>query len=246
LMNAVAFPMSYSTSARTAFTVAPFFNYLRVTTPADVLTATPEITETMFQYGARTQLNHSFSPNQSLGVFYTYQENQEKDFSDTTFYHSFGATLSRRMGRSVTLSGQLGGSRATENSHTTWTGVGSVTGTKTFRHSSFQLSYGRDASFSGLLTHGYSDYGWANYSQQFGRRAMATAGFGYLSGPSQGHTVRGKYVNGSLSYALFRNVWWFFGYSQFWQAGAGGQFVPGEQQQFQSGLRWASTRKAGL
>jgi hypothetical protein len=246
LMNSVAIPFTYGTSPRTNFTIAPYFNFLRTHTAADPLLATPAATETMLQYGARTQLNHTFSRDLSMGMFYTYQETQEKDFSQTTYYHSVGANLSRRLGRSVTLSGQLGGSRASENNHTTWTGVGSVTGTKTFRHSSFQITYGRDANFSGFLTNGYSDYGWANYSHQFGRRATTTAGFGYLSGPSKGQSVRGKYVTGDISYALFRNVSWFFGYVRFWQDGAGGQLVPGIQQQFQSGLRWASTRKAGL
>jgi hypothetical protein len=246
LMNSVAIPFTYGASPRTTFSVAPYFNFLRTSASTNPPPTTPAGTDTMFQYGAKTQLNHSFSPNQSMGMFYNYQENQAKDFSETTYYHSFGATLSRRLGRSVTLSGQLGGSRATENDHTTWTGVGSVTGTKTFRHSSFQISYGRDATFSGFLTNGYSDYGWANYNHQFGRRATATACFGYLSGPSNGQSVRGKYVTGDISYGLYRNVSWFFGYARFWQDGAGGQLVPGIQQQFQSGLRWASTRKAGL
>jgi hypothetical protein len=246
LMNSFALPLSYNTSARTSFSIAPFLNYLRVSRAADPLTATPASTQTLFQYGARTQLNHNFSRNQSMGLFYTYQEIQERDFTQTTYYHSLGATFSRRLGRSFTLGGQLGGSRASQNGRITWTGVGSVTGTKAFRHSSLQATYGRDASFSGFLTNGYSDYAWANYSQQFGRRATATAGFGYLSGPAQGRSFRGKYAESSLSYALYRNVSWFFGYTRFWQSANAAQLNKSVQQQFQVGLRWASTRKAGL
>ncbi|HEX7287825.1 MAG TPA: hypothetical protein VF532_16675 [Candidatus Angelobacter sp.] len=246
LMNSFAIPLSYNTSARTAFSIAPFFNYLNVSLAADPSTATPATTQTLFQYGAKAQLNHNFSPRQSMGFFYTYQEAQERDFTQTTYYHSFGATFSRRLGRSFTLGGQLGGSRATQNERATWTGVGSVTATKTLRHSSLQVTYGRDASFSGFLTHGYSDYGWANYSQQLGRRASATSGFGYLSGPAQGRSFRGKYVEGGFTYALYRNISWFFGYTRFWQSANAAQVNTSNQQQFQVGLRWASTRKAGL
>lgn len=246
LMNSFAIPVSYNTSARTTIAISPFFSYLRISTVADPATSTLAGTETMFQYGARTQFTHAFSPNLTMGAFYAYQESQQKDFTDTTYFHSFGATLSRRLGRSVTLSGQAGGSRSTEADRTTWTGVGSVTATKAFRRGMFQITYGRDSTFSGFLNNGYSDYGWTSYSHHLGRKTSTSAGFGYLSGPSQGGRVRGKYVNGSISYALYRNVSWFFGYARFWQSGSGPQLSLSNQQQFQVGLRWASTRKAGL
>lgn len=248
LLDSIAFPVSYNTSARTSISVAPFFGYGRTETSDSNVAASPGEPSalTTFQYGARTQVIHILSANQSIGAFYNYQLMQQGRDGETIPFQAFGASFSRRVGRSLGVSGELGGSRAAQPQFTTWTGVGSITVNTYFRHSSLQATYGRDATFSGFLGNGYNDYAWANYSREVSRKARIGAGFGYLSGPSLGRTARGQYVNCTVSYVLGPSVSWFFSYVRFWQQGAGTQVGQGGQSQLQVGLRWSQTRKAGF
>lgn len=250
LVNSVALPVIYNTSARTSLSVSPFFNYEWISSNGDASQVPPPaqaLDVTAMQYGTRAQVSHSFSSGQSIGVFYAYQVSQETGTAAATSYvQSFGANASRRLGRSLFLSGELGGARSDESHITSWTGVGSVSLTKSWRQSSLRIMYGRDFSFSGLVGNGYTQYGWANYAREFGRRASIGAGFGYLTGPSQGQGGNGKYATGTVSYALFRSLSWFVSYVSFWQSGNAVQFTPGRQSQYQGGLRWTAPRKTGL
>jgi hypothetical protein len=248
LTNSVAIPISYNTSARTVVSVSPFFSYARVSHSFDPaanaiadLAGTPGVLST-FQYGARTQLNHVFSRNQALGMFYSYQTVEEKDFTNSTLFQTFGATASRTVGRGLLLSGEMGGSRsANAATGTGWTAVGTVSLAKRFQRSSLQGTLGRDTSFAGLLGSGYTDYGWVNYSRQISRKMHAAAGLGYLSGPSAGQTARGEYVNSTVSYSLRQNLAWFCTFTHFWQRGNGAQLNTGSESQYQFGLRWSPT-----
>lgn len=249
LMNSVAVPITYSLSAHTTLSVSPFVNFVQLYGSGNSasLSTTPSLGDgSSTQIGARTQLNHVFSARQSMGVFYAYQDEKESGPSGSSQFNSFGVTAERRIGKSLSLSGEAGSSRSVENNRATWSAVGSVTLARSWRYSSFQMTYGRDASFSGLLGNGYSEYGWANYSRQFGRKLTISSAFGYLSGPGQRGHNRGKYVNGTISYPLVRNVAWFFSYSSFWQAAGSPQLLPGQQMQYQSGLRWTPRRRTGL
>jgi hypothetical protein len=249
LMNAVALPLAYHTSARTSIMVSPFFNYAVVSDSGNAGGAaplSPPLDITMTQYGAMSKISHAVSSKQSIGAFYRYQRTQQSGGFGKSFFHSFGAALSRQLGRTLLASGDIGVSYSTQGQLNTWTGVGSVTLAKSFQHSSLEATYGRGVTFSGFLDSGYSNYGWVNYSHQFGRRASTGAGFGYLKGPTLGQQADGKYVNGSVSYELFRNVSWFVGYTSFWQSGKGVQLTTGNQMQIQSGLRWAPLHKTGI
>lgn len=246
LMNSAAIPLAYHTSASTSILVSPFFNYAHVSENGQAGVAAPlaqPLDVSMLQYGATSQINHVVTSRQSIGAFYTYQRMQQSGGFGTAFFHSFGATASRQFGRTLLASGEFGGSYATQGQLNTWTGIGSVTLTKSFHHSSLGATYGRGVTFSGFLDSGYSNYGWVNYNRQFGRRTSAEARFGYLKGPTLGQQANGKYVNGSISYALFRNISWFVGYVNFWQSGKGVQLNTGNQTQIQTGLRWAPMHK---
>jgi len=250
LVNSVALPVIYSINARTTLSVSPFFNYGWVSSNGDASQATPPaqpLDITTMQYGARTQVSRTLSSRLSLGMYYTYQVNQETGTPTTTSYiQTFGGTGSRQLGRSLFLTGEFGASRSNESNTISWTGVGSVALTKAWRRSSLRIMYGRDFSFSGLVGNGYTQYGWANYARDFGRKASIGAGFGYLAGPSQGQPGNGKYATGTVSYALLRNLSWFVSYVSFWQSGNPVQFTPGHQSQYQSGLRWTAARKTGF
>ena len=247
LMNSVSLPLTYNTSARTSLSVSPLFNYAKTfgngNTGAAASVAQP-LDVTMLQYGATAQINHAVSSNQSLGVFYTYQGMQQGVTTDTTF-HSFGATASRRLGHGFYASGEFGASYSFQGPLKAWTGIGSVTLSKAFRHSSIEATYGRSVLFSGYVGSGYSNYAWVNLNRQFGRKTSVSAGFGYLTAPTLDQQANGKYVDGSISYMLFRNVSCFAGYSRFWQSGKGVQLTTGTQAQIQAGLRWASMRRVG-
>lgn len=249
LLDSIALPMSYKTSARTTLSVAPFFSYGRTWESADPALPVPSAGSfTSYQSGARAQISHAFSPRQSLGAFFTYQRTIEKKTDTTTSYQSFGATWSRTFGASVGVVAEGGGSLSSSSlpGQEQWTGIGSLTITKSFRHSSLDATYGRNATFSGLVGSGYNDYAWANYNHQLNRKLSIEAGFGYLTGPSLGETARGKYVNGTIDYVLHSNVSWFFSYVRYMQGINGGQLTAGDQAQFQTGLQWNPARKPRL
>ena len=244
LVNVVSVPVSYQVSARTNFSVSPFAGYTRASINNDVAgTQGPDIFDSAFQFGARTQINHTVSQNQSIGLFYSYQEVKERGLAETSYFNSFGASASRRIGRSFVFSAEAGGSYLSETAKRGWTGVGSASLTKLFRRGSLQGTYGRDTTFTGLLGHGYSQYTWLNYTRQFGLKTHLTSGFGYLSGPTLSHSSQGKYVNSSIDYALAGNLACFVGYVHFWQVAGGPQFLPGDQSQIQVGLRWSARRR---
>lgn len=249
LMNSVAVPLAYKTSARTNLSVSPFFNYAQISDNGNANAAVPlaqPLDLSMIQYGATAQVQHSLSADQSIGAFYTYQTSQQSGAVETAFFHSFGGTISRRLGRSFLMTGDAGGSYSAQAGLNTWTGVGSLSLTKSFRHSSIQGTYGRGVTFSGFLGNGYSNYAWVKCSRQFGRKLMMDAGFGYLTSPTLQQQSNGKYVNGTISYELLRNVSWFVGYSSFWQSGKGVQLTTGNQSQIQAGLRWAPLRRTAI
>lgn len=241
LLESVALPISYNGSARTTYTIAPFYSYAWT---QELGATAPQTSDNLSssQYGARAQASHAISSSQSLGVFYTYQIIQEQK-SENSNFQSVGLTWSKRLGRSFAVVAEGGGSRSTTDQTKTWTGVGQVTATKSFRRSSLDLTYGRNVNFASPIGNGYSDYAWANYNTQLTRRLSARAGFGYLTG--LGTTVHGKYVNGSVNYSVYRNVSWFFGYVRYTQDVHGVQ-VLGNQSQFQTGLSWSPMRRAPL
>ena len=245
LVDSVAIPVSYNLSARTTISVAPFFGYTRSSQLTDPNSTLPDTITSASQAGARTQFTHDISPRQSLGFYVTYQRSLKNDIEGTASYESFGGTWTRRIGMSLGIVVEGGGSRSVTRQLESWTGVGSLTITKSFRHSSLDATYGRNVNFSGLLGNGYNDYAAANYNRQFGRKLSASAGFGYLTGPSLGGTATGKYVNGTVDYLLRSNVSWFFSYARYMQGG-NGQLVVGDQSQFQTGLSWSPRRKSAL
>jgi len=242
LLESVALPLSYNSSARTTYTVAPFYSYAWTQQIGDSTVPQTSDNISSSQYGARAQVSHAISSSQSFGVFYTYQIIQEQKSANSNF-QSVGLTWSKRLGRSFAIVAEGGGSRSTSDNTKTWTGVGQVTATKSFRRSSVDATYGRNVNFASPIGNGYSDYAWANYNTQLSRRLSARAGFGYLTG--LGTTVHGKYVNGSINYSVFRNVSWFFGYMRYTQDVHGVQ-VFGNQSQFQTGLSWSPRRREPL
>lgn len=245
LVDSVALPISYNFTARTTLSVAPFFGYTRSSQQTDPNSVLPDRITSSSQAGARTEITHAISPRQSLGFYATYQRSLKQNIEGTASYESFGGTWTRRIGMSLGIVAEGGGSHSVSNALESWTGVGSLTITKSFRHSSLDATYGRNANFSGLFGNGYNDYASANYNHQFGRKLSTTAGFGYLTGPSLGGTATGKYVNGTLDYVLRSNVSWFFSYSRYMQGG-NGQLIVGDQSQFQTGLNWSPRRKSAL
>ncbi|MGE5324955.1 MAG: hypothetical protein ACM3SW_18960 [Actinomycetota bacterium] len=245
LVDSVALPISYNFSARTTISVSPFFGYTRSSELAAPNSGLPDTLTIASQAGARTQFTHAVSPRQSLGFYATYQRSLKNNIEGPASYESFGGTWTRRVGMSFGFVVEGGGSHSVSNALESWTGVGSLTITKSFRHSSLDATYGRNVSFSGLFGNGYNDYARADYNHQFGRRLSASASFGYLTGPSLGGTATGKYVNGSVNYFLYSNLSWFFGYSRYMQGG-NGQLIVGDQSQFQTGLSWSPRRKPAL
>lgn len=247
IANSVGIPVAYSFSAKTTASVSPFFNYLQSSSDGtQVAPGTPLINENMFQYGVRTSLNHLFSASSSIGMFYSYQVNRQDTFNSTIDFQSFGLSASHRFGRSLVATVNLGASYANDVPGGTWTGVGSVTLNRSFRHSSLQAMAGRDANFTGLFGTQYSNYAWANYSHDLGRRADFAAGFGYLSGAIGQSTTSGKYYTARINYKLRPNVGWFFGYVRYQQSDNSGQLNIGNQSQFQMGLQWAPGRRIRL
>lgn len=246
LLNSFAIPINYSLSARTGILVSPLFNYAHTTdTKGNLPVSGQPETLSMFQYGVRTQLTHAFSLNQSLGIFYNFQMDRQTSAQGTTMFHSFGITASRRLCRSVIVSGEAGGSRSLRPQLASWTAVGSASITKNFRRGSLQGAFGRDATFTGFLGSDYNNRAWSTYSRQFGRRMNVSAGGGYLNGSSQGKNTTGEYLNNRIDFGLSPTVTWSFGYVHLWQGGHGPQSLNGKQTQIQLGLRWTPILRPG-
>ena len=243
-LNTFSVPITYTPSAKTTVRITGLFNYVRTAEDSNS-TGVLSPAASMFDYGARVDMNHSLSPNQTVGMFYSYQIDRETNVPENTMVNSFGGSASRRLGRGLTLSGEAGASRSSGIQFTGWTLVGSVSLTKTLQYGSFEANYGRDSTFTGLISSYYENHASAIYNRQAGRKMRWSAGGGYLESTVLGHSASGKYVSTQLDYAVKPSVDWFFGFVHVWETGIGPQLVNGGQSQFQIGLRWRPRFKPG-
>lgn len=238
-LDSVSIPVTYAPSPTTTVQVSPMFNYVRTSegsdTSADIA---PGQSRSALDYGARMQLSHSLSLNETVGMFYTYQMDQQTGVAGITNLNSLGGSISRRLGPSLVVSADIGVSHYNGAVFTGWTMVGATTVTKTFLHSSLQANYGRDSSFTGIAGSAYNNHAWVTYTREIGRRAKWSAGGGYLSNAVYGAQANGEYSTVGVSYAVTPNVVWTASYMHLWETGFSTQLGTSRQSQFQFGLRW--------
>jgi len=245
-LESFSVPINYSPNETTSVRVAPLLNYVRTSGPSG-----PTVTDqggpalSMFDYGLQTQMSHALSPDQTIGMFYTYQMDRQSGVQRTTLFHSFGVSASRRLGPSLTVTGQGGGSYSSGHQFTDWTAVGSVSIAKTLRRGSLEAAYGRDSTFTGFIGSTYNNRAWASYSQHAGRKMNWNLGGGYLSGAALGLKASGKYATSRIDYSISSTVAWSFSFVHIWETGVGAQFVNGGQSQLHVGLRWTPRVKPG-
>lgn len=244
-LDTFSVPITYTPSAKTTVRITGLFNYVRTAEESNSTSVLNSSAASMFDYGARVDMNHSLSPNQTVGMFYSYQIDQEKDVQGTTMVSSFGGSASRRLGRGLTINGEAGASNSNGILSTGWTLVGSVSLTKTLQYGSFEANYGRDSTFTGLIGSHYEDHASATYNRQAGRKGRWSVGGGYLESEVLGHHASGKYASAQFDYGFKPNLDWFFGYVHVWETGIGPQLVNGGQSQFQIGLRWRPRFRPG-
>jgi hypothetical protein len=242
-LESFSVPVDYSPNETTSLRVAPLVNYVRTSEPSSSA-GTDGPTLSMFDYGLQTQMSHALSQDQTIGMFYTYQMDRQTGEQGNTLFHSFGVSASRRLGRSLTISGQGGGSYSSGRQFNGWTVVGSASVSKTLRRGSLEAAYGRDSAFTGFIGSNYNNRVWASYSQHAGRRLNWNVGGGYINSASLGLTASGKYATSRIDYSLTPTLSWSFSYVHIWETG-GAQLVNGGQSQLRVGVRWTPRVKSG-
>lgn len=240
ISNTASASISYALSARSAITVTPRYIFSESGESPRLIKGDT--------FGSDVGWNYRTSAVQSVGLQYSGQlirENESRDVSSNTIYHSLDATLSRQLSPTWLLTGALG---ATVQSVYTgshfWYAHGAFGLVKQFPQSSLAFNYYRgDTLASGLISNQFSDRYDATYQKKLGRRLTGSVGGGYLRQAFSGN-LRAWYVLAQAGYLLAPKAGLSFAidYAHKQQKGSVGSLFVGDHDSFLFGLQWQPAR----
>ncbi len=237
--------LSYSLSGSTHLTLSPVIG-------ATFLDQQQGWTSTR-QFGGAVGVSHDFTPNLTLGAYYTLYYNVTSGIVDSPGFtsQSIGLSFQYKFAQSWSVAGSLASSGQLIAKVWELSPTGSVRVLKSFSRSrsSISAAYTRAEASNVFISSGYYDQGDISYNQALSNKLSFNVGAGEFRTINTTTHYYGKRAGGSLSYQLSPRLSLNGGYNFAHQEGVQtSSFSPflGNTNSFNLGLTWFLGAHSGL
>lgn len=246
IQNGLTALLSDTLTARDTITFHAAYEYFETANAFNTPTPPPnQLFQSENTIGGGVAWSHKLSDTQQIGLNYTYARQILGSPNEQQQYHSLLVSYDWRIQPTLILQLAIGPSIQVHENGTpsTKTVLGSANLLKSFRTSYLTLSFARDYGFTGVITDSYHNRYDASYSQEIGRRFIASAGIGYIQQVSLVvPELDGREIWGRLDWNL-TDRWGLFG--QLMNSAAAGPAQPYAARNFVlAGVRWSSQRES--
>jgi hypothetical protein len=195
------------------------------------------------QFGGAVGVTHDFTPNLSLGAFYTLSYSVSSGIQGNPGWttQGVGMNFQYKFAQSWSVTGSVASSGQLMAKVWTETPTGSIRVLKSFGQSSISAAYTRAEATNVFVSSGYYDQGDISYNQNISKKLSFNVGAGEFRTINTTNHYYGKRFGGSLSYQLSPRVGLSGGYSFAHQEGVQtSNFSPflGNTNSFNIGLSW--------
>jgi len=236
--SSVAF--TYDVSGRTQITLSPELGATLQKSSANWAVLT--------RFGGRGQVSHLLTPSLQVSVFYDVARSDSpliagQAYSSSSIYHTTGASLNQRIGRSFTVVASLAASLQQQTRGLSLSPTGNLALSKQFHRSSVSAAYSRTRADVLLVSNGgYVDQADLSGSLALTRRSQVSIALGDYRTVGTLHNSQGRRAGASFSYRLFPRVSLVSSFNFLRQTGTNSDFQLGDHHLASIGLSWMLSR----